>query len=365
MIPPWWLYEDNNVTIFLRGKQTVKKNLLVIVIAVILGIVIGTTIRKDGTVPEETKTESEQNEIQSEGSKEATTLDLDIGQISNKKEKIESGTADNVDSSKISATADSPELYKEIVIENPYTLTEDTTFSVTWAPDSAPEYDTIGVTVYKYDYLKYKTIGRCDLIVNGKAYEASTDAGIISSIYVADLNVNDDMRNVLILENQESWNYILHIYAYKGTDLVKIGKVYGELRFESVAGDGNFETYYRRTWRAGSNDFIVFRYLHNVDASDYVLVQEQAGTLGNVNEGADTGFMEGYTVKINKDIPYYNDAECTQYAGTMKAGEQIDITGQTNGNLRIKHGDNEGWAIIQNYGPDDPDNDLEGYYFFC
>ena len=354
-----------------------KKNMLVIVISVILGLAIGIIIiQKDNTVPEGTKSESEHNGILNEDSIVGSTDDLDIGRINNKKAKMkERAELDSTaisnkerheenDKNIVSPETDSAELYKELVIESPYTLKEDTTFSLTWNSDGSPEYDTIGATVYKYDYSKYKTIGRCDLIVNGKAYEASTDAGIISSIYVADLNVNDDMRNVLILENQESWNYILHIYAYKGTDLVKIGKVYGELRFESVAGDGNFETYYRRTWRAGSNDFIVFRYLHNVDASDYVLVQEQAGTLGNVNEGADTGFMEGYTVKINKDIPYYNDAECTQYAGTVKAGEQIDITGQTNGNLRIKHGDNEGWAIIQNYGPDDPDNDLEGYYYF-
>lgn len=354
-----------------------KKNMLVIVISVILGLAIGIIIiQKDNTVPEGTKSESEHNGILNEDSIVGSTDDLDIRRINNKKAKMkERAELDSTaisnkerheenDKNIVSAETDSAELYKELVIESPYTLKEDTTFSLTWNSDGSPEYDTIGATVYKYDYSKYKTIGRCDLIVNGKAYEASTDAGEISGIYVADLNVNDDMRNILILENQESWNYLLHIYAYKGTELIKIGKVFGEPSFESITGDGSFATYYRRTWRAGDNGFIAFKYLHNVDGSNYVLVQEQAGSLGSVDGGFDKYFSRGYTVKLNKDVAYYSDAECTQYAGTLEAGELVEITGQAGGKLRINYGDNEGWAIFRNYGPEDSDNDLEGYYYF-
>ena len=257
------------------------------------------------------------------------------------------------------------ELYKEIVIENPYSITEPTTFSLTWNQGSSSAPDTIGVTLYKIDYAKYKTRGRCDLIVNGKTHETNSDAGIISSVYVADLNVNDDVKNIILVENDEGWDYTLHIYAYKGTTLTKIGDAYGEIHFPSILGDGTFETYFRRTWRAGGNDFIVFRYLYNVNSSDYTLIEQQAGTLGNINEGAGSGFREGYTVRLNKNVPFYSDPKCTQNAGTMSSGTLVDITGQEDGKLRVRYGKTDGWAVFHNNGPSDSDNDLEGYSYFC
>jgi hypothetical protein len=73
----------------LRGEQTVKKNMLVIVISVILGLAMGIIIiQKGNTVPKGTKSESEQNGILNEDSIVGPTDDLDIGRINNKKAKM-------------------------------------------------------------------------------------------------------------------------------------------------------------------------------------------------------------------------------------------------------------------------------------
>lgn len=256
------------------------------------------------------------------------------------------------------------EFYKCLIGEDAQRAYDaDNTYSLTWNPDGSSQYDTITATLYRYNYMNDSSKIRTDMVVNGKTYELTFQGpGVVVDIFVTDVDKTDEYKNILVAQSGDEWGYTVHIFAYKGDELTEINTVDGELLPETLNRDGSFETYFRRTWRAGDNDFIVFKGTHGVHGPDYTLLDEKAGVLDNINEGVTSHFTEGYEVRLISDVYFYNDPEKNDFGGTVKAGSVINITGYGGlygGALKFQFGDVEGW--IEYVGPDV----LENYYYFC
>ena len=252
------------------------------------------------------------------------------------------------------------EFYRSITggeVTNAYD--EDAAYSLTWNPDGSSEYDTFLVTLYRYDYTDENIHRRADIVINGETHEMDFEGGgSIYNIFVTDINKSDNYKNIIFAQRGDGWDYKLHVYAYKGTELIKIKTIGGELLTSSIDGEGMFKTILRCTWRAGDNDCIVYRETYAINGSELSIVNQEAGVLENNEEGADPTFVEGYLVEALQSISVYEDTEQNIFSGTLEPGSAFYITGYLDGCLKIKGDSIEGYASFSSVEA------LENYFSF-
>lgn len=161
------------------------------------------------------------------------------------------------------------------------------------------------------------------LTINGKKTDFDLSDSPLYVTYIgvcaADINLNDDYRNILIFKSQYT-----EVYTYDSAgNLTLFANLHGAVRPEKLDGSGKLFYYHTGLLSDREGNTLVSEYIGNVDGETYSPVSDRAGILLGVTKNQ---FVEGFTYTLHADIPTYEDNLLSVPTGvSIPSGSTIDI----------------------------------------
>ena len=161
------------------------------------------------------------------------------------------------------------------------------------------------------------------LTVNGKETDFDLSDSPLYITYLgvcaADINLNDDYRNILIFKSQYT-----EVYTYDNAgNLTLIAELHGAVKPEKLDGSGKLVYYHTGILSDREGNSLVSEYIGNVAGKTYSPVSDRTGVLLGATKSQ---FVEGFTYTLYKDVPTYEDNLLSVPTGiSIPSGSTIDI----------------------------------------
>lgn len=168
-------------------------------------------------------------------------------------------------------------------------------------------------------------------------------------VYLADINIHDGYRNIIINIQDLYFNQKTYIYSYKGNDFKNTLETLGQIYIKSIDGEGGFTLTEYENWHIKGKGFIGFIYYENLDGLSTGTENVDAVEMKGDSYSDPMNFVVGYTVETAMSIPLYSTQKCDTRIGEIPAGATISIleppdwTPDSYGIYYVSNNGAEGW----------------------
>lgn len=144
-------------------------------------------------------------------------------------------------------------------------------------------------------------------------------------VYAADLNVNDEYKNIIInfFGEDDSANTV--IYAYSGSDIERLEYLHGMTGISDLNGDGHLTYYYSTNIGTKENNLLGFKSVQTIQDTSVDKQEQTFGGHVSFTGNENATFTEGFSAITSADIMIYSDSNLNSQNGVIPAGTTISV----------------------------------------